>query len=55
MEYADLVLAAIVVVHPLAISVLVGLGTDSRISIAIGSAVAAAVILHALFVNPPGR
>jgi|GEM_PF-1947179 len=53
MEYPDVVLVAVLLAHPVAISVLVGLGAGPRLSIAIGSLAAAGVILHALFVNPP--
>lgn len=53
MEYADVVLGAIVIAYPLALAVLQSLGAGGRVSIGVASLLAAAVILHALFVNPP--
>ena len=55
MEYADVVLATVVVAYPLSLSVLVALGSTVRESVGVGSLIAAVVILHALFVNPPTR
>jgi len=55
MEYADVVLATVVVAYPLSISVLMALGATARESLGVGSLLAAVVILHALFVNPPTR
>lgn len=54
MDYADLVIATIVVVFPLSIAVLVALGASTRISIGVGAMVSLGVVFHALFVSPPG-
>lgn len=53
MDYADVVLGAIVITYSLAIAVFVGIGADPNVSIGIGSVAAGAFICHALFVNPP--
>lgn len=54
MEYADLILVTVVLVYPLSIPLLAAAGTSADEAIALGSALAAGIILHALFVNPPG-
>lgn len=53
MEYADLVLVTVLLTFPLSMAVLVSLGTQPVPAIGAGSAVATAVLLHAMFVNPP--
>lgn len=53
MEYADVVLAGILVVFSLAVATLGALGTTPAASVGVGSLTAAALVLHALFVNPP--
>lgn len=53
MDYADVVLAGMVAVFAVSISVTVAIGFSSRTSIGAGSLSAMALVLHALFVNPP--
>lgn len=55
MEYADVVIVAVVAAFPLSVSVLLALGSSPHGALLVAAVAALAVIGHALFANPPGR